>query len=74
MYSARWLCSSRSGPLKISSGMIKTRQEIELIVLGAPRKRHEPFGSTVEHVLRKADCRVLMIGAAPLNERVNAAA
>jgi nucleotide-binding universal stress UspA family protein len=37
----------------------------KLIVIGAPRKRHKPFGSTVEHVLRKADCRVLMIGAAP---------
>jgi nucleotide-binding universal stress UspA family protein len=50
------------------------RQETELIVLGARRKRQKPFGSTVEHVLRKAECRVLMIGAAPLNERVNAAA
>lgn len=39
------------------------RREIELIVIGAPRQRRKPFGSTVEHVLRKADCRVLLIGA-----------
>jgi nucleotide-binding universal stress UspA family protein len=36
----------------------------ELIVIGAPRKRRRAFGSTVEHVLRKAPCRVLVIGAA----------
>jgi nucleotide-binding universal stress UspA family protein len=40
------------------------RRDADLIVLGAPRKRGKPFGSTVEHVLRKADCRVLVIGAA----------
>lgn len=50
------------------------RREVELIVLGAPRKRNRPFGSTVEHVLRKAACRVMMIGAAPERERVSAAA
>ena len=50
------------------------RREVELIVIGAPRKRNKPFGSTVEQVLRKADCRVLMIGAAPVAERVSAAA
>jgi nucleotide-binding universal stress UspA family protein len=50
------------------------RRRIELIVIGAPRKRRRPFGSTVEHVLRKADCRVLMIGAAPEHEQVSAAA
>jgi nucleotide-binding universal stress UspA family protein len=43
-------------------------------VIGAPRKRNKPFGSTVEHVLRKADCRVMMIGAAPEHDRVSAAA
>jgi nucleotide-binding universal stress UspA family protein len=36
----------------------------ELIVIGAPRKRRRAFGSTVEHVLKKAPCRVLVIGAA----------
>jgi nucleotide-binding universal stress UspA family protein len=41
------------------------RRNVELIVIGAPRKRRKPFGSTVEYVLRKADCRVLMIGASP---------
>ena len=50
------------------------RRGVELIVIGAPRKRQKPFGSTVEHVLRKADCRVLMIGAAPAQGRVSAAA
>jgi nucleotide-binding universal stress UspA family protein len=50
------------------------RRGVELIVIGAPRKRNKPFGSTVEHVLRKADCRVLMIGAAPGRQRVSAAA
>jgi nucleotide-binding universal stress UspA family protein len=41
------------------------RRDVELIVIGAPRKRRKPFGSTVEHVLRRAECRVLMVGAAP---------
>src|SRR6476646_3086045 len=50
------------------------RREIELIVIGATRKRQRPFGTTVEHVLRKARCRVMMIGAAPEQERVSAAA
>jgi nucleotide-binding universal stress UspA family protein len=50
------------------------RREVELIVIGARRKRRKPFGSTVEHVLRRADCRVLMIGAAPEHEYVSAAA
>jgi len=50
------------------------RREVELIVIGAPRKRRRPFGSTVEHVLRKADCRVLLFGAAPEREQLSAAA
>jgi nucleotide-binding universal stress UspA family protein len=50
------------------------RRGVELIVIGAPRKRSKPFGATVEHVLRKADCRVLMIGAAPGRDHVSAAA
>lgn len=37
------------------------RHRIELIVIGAPRKRHRAFGSTVEHVLKRASCRVLLI-------------
>jgi nucleotide-binding universal stress UspA family protein len=45
-------------------------RHVEMIVLGAPRKRRKPFGSTVEHVLRKADCRVMLIGAAPEQESV----
>jgi nucleotide-binding universal stress UspA family protein len=50
------------------------RRGVELIVIGAPRKRQKPFGTTVEHVLHKADCRVLMIGAAPAANTVSAAA
>ena len=52
----------------------------ELIVLGAPRKRQSTratllFGSTVEHVLKRATCRVMLIGAAPIEVyAVNAAA
>jgi nucleotide-binding universal stress UspA family protein len=53
---------------------LAARREIQLIVIGAPRKRRKPFGSTVEHVLRKADCRVLLIGAAPESEQVTVAA
>jgi nucleotide-binding universal stress UspA family protein len=45
-------------------------RHVEMIVLGAPRKRRRPFGSTVEHILRKADCRVMLIGAAPEQESV----
>jgi nucleotide-binding universal stress UspA family protein len=36
----------------------------EVVVIGAPRKRRAPFGSTVEHVLKKASCRVLFIAEA----------
>src|SRR6476646_2365969 len=50
------------------------RREVELIVIGATRKRQRPFGTTVEHVLHKADCRVLMIGAAPAHNQMSAAA
>lgn len=52
----------------------------EIIVLGAPRRRpatHGPliFGSTVEHVLKRAPCRVMLIGAAPIEVyAINAAA
>jgi nucleotide-binding universal stress UspA family protein len=51
----------------------------EIIVLGAPRRRrptHGPiFGSTVEHVLKRAPCRVMLIGAAPADVyAINAAA
>jgi nucleotide-binding universal stress UspA family protein len=52
----------------------------DLIVLGAPRKRESRrstllFGSTVEHVLKRATCRVMLIGAAPIEVyAVNAAA
>ena len=50
------------------------RHETQLIVIGAPRKRGKPFGSTVEHVLRRAACRVLVIGEAAEGEQVTAAA
>lgn len=42
----------------------------EIIVLGAPRRRrptHDSIvGDTVEHVLKRAPCRVMLIGAAPI--------
>lgn len=50
------------------------RRGVDLIVIGGPRKSHRAFGSTVEHVLRKADSRVMLIGAAPVPEPVTAAA
>jgi nucleotide-binding universal stress UspA family protein len=42
-------------------------RNIELIVIGAPRKLRSDrgvamFGSTVEHVLRRAPCRVMIVG------------
>ena len=51
----------------------------EIIVLGAPRRRrptHDSiFGDTVEHVLKRAPCRVMLIGAAPVEVyAINAAA
>jgi nucleotide-binding universal stress UspA family protein len=51
----------------------------EIIVLGAPRRRRPTqgpiFGSTVEHVLKRAPCRVMLIGAAPIEVyAINAAA
>ena len=52
----------------------------EIIVLGAPSKRPTGrsvsiFGTTVEHVLKRAPCRVMVIGTAPIDVyAVNAAA
>jgi nucleotide-binding universal stress UspA family protein len=51
----------------------------EIVVLGAPRRRRPTrgpiFGSTVEHVLKRAPCRVMLIGAAPAKVyAINAAA
>jgi nucleotide-binding universal stress UspA family protein len=40
------------------------KRKSEMILIGAPRKRRAPFGSTVEHVLKHAPCRVTVIGAA----------
>ncbi len=50
------------------------RRGVDLIVIGAPRKPHRAFGTTVEHVLRKADSRVMLISAAPIQEPITAAA
>jgi nucleotide-binding universal stress UspA family protein len=50
------------------------RRQVDLIVIGAPRKRNRPFGSTVEHVLRRADSRVMLVSAAPQPDQVTAAA
>ena len=51
----------------------------ELIVIGAPRRKTSGkgprvFGSTVEHVLRHARCRVPVIGSVPVAGRAAAAA
>jgi nucleotide-binding universal stress UspA family protein len=51
----------------------------EIIVLAAPRRRRPThgsiFGGTVEHVLKHAPCRVMLIGAAPIEVyAINAAA
>jgi nucleotide-binding universal stress UspA family protein len=50
----------------------------EIVVLGAPRMRRTHgsiFGSTVEHLLKRAPCRVMLIGAAPIEVyAINAAA
>jgi nucleotide-binding universal stress UspA family protein len=40
------------------------RRDVELIVVGAPRKGRAAFGSTVQHVLKNARCRVLVIAEA----------
>lgn len=46
------------------------RGEAELVVIGATRKiradkRRTAFGRNVQHVLRKAPCRVLLVATAP---------
>ena len=46
-------------------------EPIEIIVIGAPRKGTTGkgariFGSTVEHVLKHARCRVLVVGRGPV--------
>jgi nucleotide-binding universal stress UspA family protein len=51
----------------------------EIVVLGAPRRRRPTkgsmFGSTVEHVLKHAPCRIMLIGASPIEVyAINAAA
>jgi nucleotide-binding universal stress UspA family protein len=55
------------------------REPYEIVIAGAPRKRATSrgtlvFGSTIEHVLKRAPCRVMLIGAAPVEVyAVNAA-
>jgi nucleotide-binding universal stress UspA family protein len=36
-------------------------RKVELVVIGAPRGRRQPFGRTVKSVLKRAPCRVLVI-------------
>jgi nucleotide-binding universal stress UspA family protein len=38
-----------------------TSRDVELVVIGAARSRRAPFGSTVETVLKRSSCRVLVI-------------
>ena len=51
-------------------------RDSELIVIGAPRRRHgrASFGSTVEHVLKRARCRVMFIGSGQVPQQMHAAA
>ena len=42
-----------------------TARGVELVVLGARRGRGRPFGRTVETVLRRSLCRVLVIAPPP---------
>jgi len=61
--------ASASERRRKSSGMMTvTKLRSELIVIGAPRRRRpgSVFGSTVEHVLKRAQCRVMFIGSAPI--------
>lgn len=56
-----------------------SRGSYEIVIAGAPRKRPSSrgtlaFGPTIEHVLKRAPCRVMLIGAAPIEVyAVNAA-
>jgi len=47
-------------------------RDVEIIVIGAPRHRRRAFGSTVEGVLKKARCRVLLIGGGGARQPVAA--
>jgi len=47
-------------------------RRVEIIVIGAPRHRRKAFGSTVEGVLKKANCRVLLIGGGGARQQVAA--
>ena len=38
-------------------------RKVELVVLGARRRGRKPFSGTVESVLRRSNCRVLVIAA-----------
>jgi nucleotide-binding universal stress UspA family protein len=38
-----------------------TSRDVELVVIGAARSRRGPFGGTVETVLKRSPCRVLVI-------------
>jgi nucleotide-binding universal stress UspA family protein len=57
----RILCARNAADVIVAQA---DQRRAELIVIGAPRKRRRAFGSTVEDVLKKAPCRVLVIGAA----------
>jgi nucleotide-binding universal stress UspA family protein len=63
------LVRAREAARAIVEAAAKTHSEI--IVVGAPRRARAKagaaaLGTTVEHVLKKATCRVMVIGDAPL--------
>jgi two-component system KDP operon response regulator KdpE len=49
-------------------------REVELVVLGARRGRRKPFGRTVESVLKRSPCRVLVIAPPPVAAAARTAA
>lgn len=58
---SRTVCARDAGEAIVA---VAEQLRSELVVIGAPRKRRAPFGPTVEHVLKKASCRVLLIAEA----------
>ncbi len=75
------VCTRRVRAREAASGILDQAaiSACEIIVLGAPRRRRPThgliFGSTVEHVLKRAPCRVMLIGTAPAEVyAINAAA
>jgi nucleotide-binding universal stress UspA family protein len=59
----RVLRGREAGPAIVEEAIAR---DVELVVLGASRGRRRPFGGTVESVLKRSRCRVLVL-APPLD-------